>query len=147
MPDMPYMTDMPYMPFLPDMPDMTGMPYIPDMPYMTVMSELPDMQNMPDISDMPDMQYIPDMSFMPVMPNIYISKKDSTVTKWLACCSLALAIKIASKPSKDYSLQLVTKTSLLRRLQTQTLPNEAPTVDKIYQFSKIAVNFVRIQQF
>ena len=33
------------------------------------------------------------------------------------------------------------KTSLLRRLQAQTLPHEAPPVGKIYLFSKIAVTF------
>ena len=33
------------------------------------------------------------------------------------------------------------KTSLLRRLQEQTLPDEAPPMGKIYPFSKIAVTF------
>ena len=39
------------------------------------------------------------------------------------------------------------KTSVLRRLQAQTLPNEAPPVGKIYPFSKIAVTFEPIQPF
>ena len=38
-------------------------------------------------------------------------------------------------------------TSLLRRLQAQTLPDEAPPVGKIYLFSKIAGTFEPIQQF
>ena len=33
------------------------------------------------------------------------------------------------------------KTSLLRRLQTQTLPDEAGPIDKINAFSKIVVTF------
>ena len=33
------------------------------------------------------------------------------------------------------------KTSLLRRLQVQTLPNDAPLVGKIHPFRKIAVTF------
>ena len=41
----------------------------------------------------------------------------------------------------------IIKTSLLRRLQAQTLPDKAPPVSKIYQFSKIAVTFEPIQQF
>ena len=38
-------------------------------------------------------------------------------------------------------------TSLLRRLQAQTLPDEAPPLGKIHPFSKIAVTFGPIQQF
>ena len=38
-------------------------------------------------------------------------------------------------------------TSLLRRLQAQTLPNEAPPVGKIHQFSKIAVTFEPVMRF
>ena len=38
------------------------------------------------------------------------------------------------------------KKSLLRRLQAQTLPNEAPPVGKIYLISKIAVTFEPIQR-
>ena len=33
------------------------------------------------------------------------------------------------------------KTSLLRRLQAQTLPDEAPPIGKIHRFSKMAVTF------
>ena len=39
------------------------------------------------------------------------------------------------------------ETSLLRRLQAHTLPDEAPPVRKIYPFSKIAVTFEQTQQF
>ena len=39
------------------------------------------------------------------------------------------------------------KTCLLRRLQLQTLPNEAPTIGKIHPFSKIAVTFEPVMQF
>ena len=41
----------------------------------------------------------------------------------------------------------VIKTSLLRRLQAQTLPDEAPPMDKIHPFSKIAVTFEPELQF
>ena len=34
------------------------------------------------------------------------------------------------------------KTSLLRRLQTQTLPDEAPSIGKIHPFSKMAVKLL-----
>ena len=39
------------------------------------------------------------------------------------------------------------ETSLLRRLQAQTLPNATQPVGKIHPFNKIAVNFDPIQQF
>ena len=39
------------------------------------------------------------------------------------------------------------ETSLLRRLQAQTVPNTAPPMGKIYPFSKIAVTFEPIQRF
>ena len=39
------------------------------------------------------------------------------------------------------------KTSLLRRLQVQTLPDEAPPMGKIHQFSKNAVTFDPIMPF
>ena len=39
------------------------------------------------------------------------------------------------------------ETSLLRRLQAQTLPDEAPTVGKIYLLSKTSVTFEPIQRF
>ena len=39
------------------------------------------------------------------------------------------------------------ETSLLRRLQSQTLPLEAPPVGKIHPFSKIAVTFEPDMQF
>ena len=39
------------------------------------------------------------------------------------------------------------KTSLLRRLQAQTLPDEAPPEGKIHPFSKIAITFEPIQWF
>ena len=39
------------------------------------------------------------------------------------------------------------KTSLLRRLQAQTLPDEAPPMGKIHPFSKIAVTFEPVMRF
>ena len=39
------------------------------------------------------------------------------------------------------------ETSLLRRLQEQTLPDEAPPMGKIHSFSKIAVTFEPEMQF
>ena len=39
------------------------------------------------------------------------------------------------------------KTSLLRRLQAQTLPDATPRVGKIHPFSKIAVTFEPIKKF
>ena len=37
--------------------------------------------------------------------------------------------------------------SLLRRLQTQTLPDEAPPIGKIHPFSNIAASFEPVIQF
>ena len=71
--------------------------------------------------------------------------------KGLFCLEYTLFIYFL--PSKEvlehnYQLQEVClQTSLLRRLQAQTLPDEAPPVGKIYQFSKIAVTFEPIQRF
>ena len=42
---------------------------------------------------------------------------------------------------------VVDKTSLLRRLQAQTLPDEDPLMSKIHPFSKIAVTFEPVMQF
>ena len=39
------------------------------------------------------------------------------------------------------------KTSLLRRLQAQTLPDATPPIDKIHPFSKMAVTFEPIMEF
>ena len=39
------------------------------------------------------------------------------------------------------------KTSLLRSLQVQTLPEEAPPMGKIHPFSKMAVIFEPVMQF
>ena len=39
------------------------------------------------------------------------------------------------------------QTSLLRRLQAQTLPNATPPIGKIYPFSKMAVIFEPVMQF
>ena len=39
------------------------------------------------------------------------------------------------------------KTSLLRRLQTQTLPDEAPPIGKIHRFSKMTVTFEPLMGF
>ena len=41
----------------------------------------------------------------------------------------------------------IVETSLLRRLQEQTLPNEAPPVGKIHSFSKIAETFEPVMRF
>ena len=46
-----------------------------------------------------------------------------------------------------YYLPTILKTSLLRRLQAQTLPDAAPPVGKIHPFSKIAVTFEPLQRF
>ena len=40
-----------------------------------------------------------------------------------------------------------TETSLLRRLQEQTLPDEAPLIGKIHPFSKMAVTFEPLKGF
>ena len=42
---------------------------------------------------------------------------------------------------------LTTKTSLLRRLQTQTLADASPPIGKIYPFTKMAVPFEPVMQF
>ena len=39
------------------------------------------------------------------------------------------------------------ETSLLRRLQAQTLPDEAPLIGKIHQFGKIIVTLEPVKQF
>ena len=39
------------------------------------------------------------------------------------------------------------ETSLLRRLQAHTLPNEAPPIGKIHGFSKMAVTFEPLMGF
>ena len=39
------------------------------------------------------------------------------------------------------------KTSLLRRLQAQTLPDATPPIGKIYPFTKMAVTFEPLMQF
>ena len=44
------------------------------------------------------------------------------------------------------AFQSAKKTSLLRRLQAQTLPDATPPAGKIHPFSKIAVTFEPIQQ-
>ena len=48
---------------------------------------------------------------------------------------------------EQLSLKKIYKTSLLRRLQTQTLPNEAPSIGKTHPFSKIAVTFEPVMPF
>ena len=37
--------------------------------------------------------------------------------------------------------------SVLRRLQVQTLPDEAPPIGKIHPFSKMAITFKPVMQF
>ena len=43
--------------------------------------------------------------------------------------------------------QTIEKTSLLRRLQEQTLPDDAQPMGKIHPFSKIAVTFEPVMRF
>ena len=59
--------------------------------------------------------------------------------------SLKFSQHIVSYSISDYLNW--TETSLLCRLQAQTLPDEAPPVGKIHPFSKIAVTFEPIQRF
>ena len=65
--------------------------------------------------------------------------------KGLFCLEYTLFIYFL--PSKEvlehnYQLQEVClQTSLLRRLQAQTLPKEAPPIGKIHPFSEMAVTF------
>ena len=60
--------------------------------------------------------------------------KKITITNWLL-------IKIQEKSNSNI------KTSLLRRLQAQTLPDEAPPKGKIHPFSKMAVTFEPLMGF
>ena len=46
------------------------------------------------------------------------------------------------KKNKEYR-----DTSLLRRLQVQTLPDEAPPIGKIHRFSKMAITFEPLMGF
>ena len=46
-----------------------------------------------------------------------------------------------------YLLGEVGETSLLRSLQAQTLPDEAPAIGKIHRFSKMAVTFEPLMRF
>ena len=64
--------------------------------------------------------------------NIYIYIEGNCKATQAALCREIIACKCL-------------KTSLLHRLQAQTLPDEAPPVGKIYLFSKIAVTFELIQ--
>jgi hypothetical protein len=45
------------------------------------------------------------------------------------------------------NVSIALKTSLLRRLQAQTLPDEAPPIGKIHSFSKMAVTFKPMMGF
>ena len=49
--------------------------------------------------------------------------------------------------SQRQILMITIKTSLLRRLQTRTLPDEAPPIGKIQRFSKMAVTFEPLMGF
>ena len=51
------------------------------------------------------------------------------------------------KPCSEQKMDLLIETSLLRRLQEQTLPDEAPPMGKIHPFSKIAVTFDPVMRF
>ena len=46
-----------------------------------------------------------------------------------------------------FQAKAMVKTSLLRRLQEQTLPDEAPPMGKIHPFSKIAVTLEPFMRF
>ena len=81
----------------------------------------------------------------------------------LAC----IHVQLFTKPHEDYDkyalysyasfaqihVNIVTNlndtsdTSLLRRLQAQTLPHEAPPIGKIHPFTKIALTFEPVMQF
>ena len=54
--------------------------------------------------------------------------------------AMAKIFRIGHDPN-IFTVWTPNKTSLLRRLQEQTLPDEAPPMGKIYPFSKIAVTF------
>ena len=46
-----------------------------------------------------------------------------------------------------YLIGFTILTSLLRRLQAQTLPDEAPPIGKIYPFTKMALTFEPLMGF
>ena len=50
------------------------------------------------------------------------------------------------KHTENFSLKFE-QTSLLRRLQAQTLPDEAPPIGKIHSFSKMALTFKLLWDF
>ena len=55
------------------------------------------------------------------------------------------AKKHQNTPNTYFCAQM--ETSLLRRLQGQTLPDATPPVGKIYPFTKMAVTFEPVMQF
>ena len=53
-----------------------------------------------------------------------------------------------NKPQVNiHATSLPKKTSLLHRLQVQTLPNATPQIGKIHQINKIAVTFYQLNKF
>ena len=64
-------------------------------------------------------------------------------------CSLNIGIGMNySQPIRyNYVRVMSIETSLLRRLQAQTLPDEAPPIGKIHPFSKMAITFEPLMGF
>ena len=58
-----------------------------------------------------------------------------------------LQTQLHSVKNVDICAGYVVQTSLLRMVQAQSLPDEAPPVGKIHPFSKIAVTFEPIRRF
>ena len=66
---------------------------------------------------------------------------------WISWC-MRMYSEYMRKLFLDKLIEVVIhKTSLLRRLQEQTLPDEAPPMGKIHPFSKITVTFEPVMQF
>ena len=55
--------------------------------------------------------------------------------------------KTSAEVPRNWETLKTEETSLLRRLQTQTLPDATPPLGKIPPFSKIAVTFEPVKQF
>ena len=73
----------------------------------------------------------------------YVYTKQAARVLW-QCDLYESAIKKQTQQNKE---AIRRKTSLLRRLQEQTLPDEAPPMGKIHPFSKIAVTFEPVMRF
>jgi hypothetical protein len=75
--------------------------------------------------------------------NLYHQKKPLVLT----FCSLTQSLRWAPTIWKDSGFVIFQETSLLRRLQAQTLPDEAPPIGKIHPFSKMAITFEQLMGF